>query len=301
MTMLSAMRASLIKVLIIGLCALALSGCSALRIGYNQGPTLAWWWLDSYLDFDDQQAPRVKAALQRWFDWHRATQLPEYARLLADAQVQMLQPVTAAQLCRWNDELRARVDVALVQALPAAAELAPTLSVAQLAHLERKYRDSNEAFTADFLQDGADDRLKASVKRAVERAETLYGRIDERQRQLIASGVAASPFDAALWLGERQAVQAETLRTLRRLSAPGAAADPETARAALQALVQRVLQPQLPVYKAYRQRLTDYNCALSAQLHNSTTPAQRQAARNKLKGWEDDLRALAAQPAARDL
>ena len=33
-------------------------------------------------------------------------------------------------------------------------------------------------------------------------------------------------------------------------------------------------------------------------MHNATTPAQRQAARDTLKGWEDDLRALAAQPAA---
>jgi hypothetical protein len=32
-------------------------------------------------------------------------------------------------------------------------------------------------------------------------------------------------------------------------------------------------------------------------LHNSTTPAQRQAARNKLRGWEEDLRALATQKA----
>jgi hypothetical protein len=28
-------------------------------------------------------------------------------------------------------------------------------------------------------------------------------------------------------------------------------------------------------------------------MHNLTTPAQRQHARGKLKGWEDDLRVLA--------
>jgi len=51
-------------------------------------------------------------------------------------------------------------------------------------------------------------------------------------------------------------------------------------------------------YRSYQQRLTDYNCSFIAQLHNSTTPAQRQVARNKLKGWEEDLRTLAAQKAA---
>ena len=35
-------------------------------------------------------------------------------------------------------------------------------------------------------------------------------------------------------------------------------------------------------------------------MHNAMTPAQRQAARDKLKGWEDDLRALSASAAGND-
>jgi len=33
-------------------------------------------------------------------------------------------------------------------------------------------------------------------------------------------------------------------------------------------------------------------------MHNLMTPAQRRNARDKLKGWEDDLRALAGATAA---
>jgi hypothetical protein len=50
-----------------------------------------------------------------------------------------------------------------------------------------------------------------------------------------------------------------------------------------------------PAYRDYLQRLTDYNCALVAGLHNSTTPEQRRHGLERLKGWEEDLRALAAQ------
>jgi len=32
-----------------------------------------------------------------------------------------------------------------------------------------------------------------------------------------------------------------------------------------------------------------------AKLHNSTTPEQRRHGLERLRGWEDDLRALAAQ------
>ena len=275
-----------------------LGGCSAVRIGYNQAPTLAWWWFDGYMDFDAEQSPKVKDALNQWFAWHRATQLPDYANLLAAAQVQVLQPATPQQVCRWSDDVRLRLAAAFAQGIPLAVDLLPGLKPEQLAHLERRYRKSNRDFQEAFLQQDSNDRLDAAVKRTIDRAEMLYGRLDERQRQLVAAGVAASPFDAEVWFAERQAVQGETLQTLSRLSAGGPArADRESNLAGLQALAARVQRATPGPYRSYQQRLTEYNCAFIAQLHNSTTPAQRQTARNKLKGWEEDLRALAAQKA----
>ena len=56
------LRSPLTRVLIIGFSLLLLSGCSALRLGYNNGPQLAWWWLDNYVDFSSEQAPPAKRA-----------------------------------------------------------------------------------------------------------------------------------------------------------------------------------------------------------------------------------------------
>ena len=292
------MRASTAKAAIIGGCLLALlllGGCSAVRVGYNQAPTLAWWWLDGYMDFDATQAPKVKDTLAQWFAWHRSTQLPDYADLLAAAQQQVMQPATPAQVCRWNDDLRVRLNAAFAQGVPLAADLLPLLKPAQLAQLERRYRKSNLEFEEDFLQQ-PDERQKAAIKRTVDRAEMLYGRLDDNQRRLIAAGVAASPFDPAAWYAERQALQSQTLQTLARLTAGGPArADRESNLAGLKALADRVLRAPPGPYRDYQQRLTDYNCEFIARLHNSTTPKQRLAARDRLHGWEEDLRVLAAQ------
>jgi hypothetical protein len=297
--MFKAMRLRPVKAWIIG-CALGaaalLSGCSAVRVGYDQAPTLVWWWLDGYLDFDAPQAPAVKDALAQWFAWHRASQLPDYADLLAAAQVQVLQPATPAQVCRWSDELRARAETALMQAVPPAAELLPRIGAAQLEHLQQRYRKSNREFEQDFLQADPDERRAAAIERTVDRAEMLYGRLDKRQRELIAAGVEGSPFDPAAWLAERREVQAQVLQTLARLTAGGPArADHASNLAGLQALAQRLLRAPPGPYRDYQRRLTDYNCAFIARLHNSTTPAQRQHARGKLAGWEEDLRVLAAR------
>jgi hypothetical protein len=82
------------------------------------------------------------------------------------------------------------------------------------------------------------------------------------------------------------------LQTLRRLVAEKA--DNDRVVAALRALAERSERSSDPAYRAYQQRLTDYNCGFAARIHNAMSPAQRQAARDRLKGWEDDLRALAA-------
>jgi hypothetical protein len=301
-TTFSAMRISIAKVRIIGLwlaCSVLLAGCSVVRVVYDQAPTLVWWWLDGYMDFNAEQAPRVKVAVNQWFEWHRKTQLPDYARLLAVAQEQVLRPATPEQVCRWNDELRARLATAIAYGVPLAADLLSGLTAEQLAHLQRKYQKSNQGFQEEFLQAKADERLKAAVRRTLDRAEMLYGRLDDRQRQLLSEGVAASPFDPALWLAERQALQSETLKTLKQLMASAPTpAERQADLARLEALSARLLRTPSGPYRAYQQRLTEYNCVLLAQFHNSTTPAQRQLARGKLKGWEDDLRALSTQPLA---
>ena len=285
---------SLVKHAIIGWLALALMGCSAVRLGYNNGPQLAWWWLDGYVDFSREQAPLAKQGIERWFEWHRATQLPDYAAVLADAGSKVLEPTTAAQACRWQARARDALDPALDRAIELAADLVPGLGEPQLRHLEQRYAKGNDEMRGDFLQPDPALRKRESVKRTVERAERLYGSLDEPQKRLIEVGVAASPFNPELWLAERQRRQRDTVQLLRRLLAERA--DRDQRLAAMRMLALRTERSPDPEYRVYQLRLAEYNCAFAARIHNATTPAQRQQARDTLKGWEEDLRALVAPP-----
>ncbi len=280
-----------------GLCLLlacSLAACSSVRLAYNNGSQLAWWWIDGYADFSSEQAPAVKQGLDRLFAWHRATQLPELAGLLASAQGPVLEPTTAAAACRWQEQVRDKLEPTLQRALQLAGEQLPGLAEAQFKHIEQRYAKGNDEMRREFLQPDAAERQAESVKRAVERAERLYGSLGDAQRRIINDGVAASPFNPELWLAERQRRQRDVLQTLRRLAIERA--DAEQRLAALRALMQRVEKSPNPEYRVYQIKLGDYNCSFAAQIHNATTPAQRQRARDTLKGWEDDLRALAPAP-----
>lgn len=288
---------SRVKTLIIGvLLSLLLGGCSAIRLGYDNGSQLAWWWIDGYFDFSSEQAPQVKKALDRWFEWHRSSQLPQYAAFLASSQQQALEPTTAAQACAWQEKARELLEPSFARAVQEFADIVPSMGEPQFKALEQRYAKSNEEMRSEFLNPDPAERLRESIKRTVERTERIYGRLGEAQIKVISAGVSASPFNPELWLAERQRRQRDTLQTLRKLVADKA--DRETRVAVLRAWAQRAEKSSNPEYRAYQLKLTEYNCNLAAQVHNSTTPAQRQKARDNLRGWEEDLRVLAAgQPA----
>jgi hypothetical protein len=272
-----------------------LGGCSALRLAYNQGPEIAYWWLDGYADFDVLQKPRVRQAIGDWFAWHRRTQLPDYAALLVRAEADVAGDVKPEEVCRLASDVRERLVLAFEPAVPALAAIAPTLSDEQLQHIERRFAKVNDDFRDDYLQDSAEERQRAAVKRTVERTEMLYGPLERAQRERIVRGIAGSPFDPDVWLAERKARQADILATLRWLSTDKPA--PDEARAALRALGQRIATSPHAAYRSYEKTLTLYNCQLAADVHNLSTPAQRHTAAKRLKGYENDVRALIAQDA----
>ena len=284
------------KLLIIGSALVLAAGCSTLRVAYSSGPTLAWWQLDGWIDADRQQAPQVKAALERLFAWHRSTQLAPTAALLADAREQVLHPVTPEGVCRWNAQAQALLEPALARALDEAADLVPLLTEANLKAMLAKGAREIAEDREKFLQVDAGERHAESFKRTRDRFERIYGRLDEPQLAVLRAGVAELPLDPARWLAEREQRQQQTVATLRRLVAERAGREQRVA--ALRVGRGDGAFGQRAQRRAQQQRLAEANCALSARLHNATTPAQRERARANLQGWESDLRAVMRPPAS---
>ena len=72
--------------------------------------TLAWWWLDRRLAFDDAQAPRARRALTQWLDWHRRhpLALAEDVALIEEIAREASADTGRTWLCRWWQRLRER-------------------------------------------------------------------------------------------------------------------------------------------------------------------------------------------------
>ena len=292
----TAMRlSSAAKRLIIGLAVVVLSACSLVRVSYDNGPALAVWWLDGYLDLDDAQEAAARSLLRDWFAWHRGTQLPEYARWLATWRERAGSEVSGEEVCRWTMQAREALWTATERALPAGAQMLPTLKPAQLDHLVAEMADKLADERRERAQPSAEARRAAALERAVDRAEQLYGTLTDAQQRLLAEGLARSPMDAARWLDDREQRQRRFVDELRRART---LTDDAARLAALRVAARALSQPGDAEAAALQARWQAHGCEMSARLHASTTPAQRQHLRERLSAWEEDVRALAASGAS---
>lgn len=255
-----------------------------------------WWQVDGWLDTDRGQATQVRGAIDRWFAWHRSTQITPTVALLAEAREQMLQPTTPEAVCRLNARARSLLEPATARAIDEAADLLPLMTEANLKAMETKGAEDRAEDREKFLQADPAARRTEQLDRARKRFERLYGRLAEPQLAVLREGLAELPLDPERWLAEREQRQRQTLATLRRLQAERAPRDERVA--ALGAMLGQSMQSADPARRAQQQRLTEANCALVARVHNAATPQQRAKARDTLKAWEDDLRSLQTAPAS---
>lgn len=271
----------------------ALQACSAIKIAYNQATELAFWRLDGYLDFTEAQTAPVRQALAGVHQWHRQTQLPAYVGALQKWQAWMPGELEEAQACELVEEVRTRLLAISERSEAAALPFVATLEPQQLDHLKRKFSKLNAEYRDDFLDGTPQALLDKRVKKAVSRAEMLYGTLEAKQVALIRSRLMQSPFDARVSLAEHQRRQQDALRTLAPLIAGQSTL--EQVRPALRGYFERAVNSPDPAYRRYQAQLTQDGCKTLAELHNSTTAAQRASAVQTLKGYEQDLKILVAQ------
>lgn len=280
---------------IIGLLSLlvALAGCSTVRLGYSTLPDVAYWWLDGYLDFNDQQEPRVKDDIARIHAWHRTNELPQIVGVLERMERVAAAEATPEQVCAFEPDLRRRWLALREQLEPAMVGHAVTLNAAQLAHLERKYASNVREFERDWLKLPPAEQLDKRLKQTQDRLEMVYGTLGDNQRAAVRQFLERTPFRGQQILQERRRRQQDTMAVLRKLSAGSVPQD--EARATVRGLLDRMLTSPDPAYRAYQEALRLETCRLVAQVHNGSTAAQREHAVRRLRGWQRDLQELAGR------
>lgn len=281
--------------------ALAVAGCSTIRFGYDKLPFLAGWEIDRYLDLASEQEAIADRQLRAVQAWHRKAQLPKYAVLLKQIEAEVAQvdaPMTAERIADWRRAALATWPELVDHLAPGVAELAVTLTPAQLDHFEKALAEANRKIETEyFVGKPAKTLREARIKRSRERAESFLGPLNGPQLARVAQraddeGTLATSHWWALRL-PRQRILVELFRDLASRRPPIDEATART-RTALLSLV----QPTDPVLRARAQAAEDAGDRYQAGMLAETSVVQRRHLVERLRGYGSDLDRLMAVAAA---
>lgn len=278
--------------LLIALVALA-AGCSTVRFTYNHGDTLLYWWLNAYLDLDSDQAGWVKQDIDQLFQWHRKTQLRDYAQLLGKFQQQLAGNPSQADLLADYRDIKTRTELLAFKALPELADLARSVKPDQIAQMEQKFAKNNEEFRKKFMSGDQEKQHKARFKKSMDQFELWFGHFSSEQEATLRKASDARPLDNEIWLQERKLRQQKIIALLRRVQQEKL--NKEQAMAAIHALLREFFdRMEAPERKQFFDAYMDNTSKYILTAIRIATPAQKAHAHKRMLGWIDDFNALAA-------
>jgi len=281
------------KLVILGLAAMLLA-CTAARIGYNNGEMITYWWLDSYVDFEDQQKPWVKSHIDELFAWHRKTQLQEYVRLLSGLQRADFATITKADLLADYDAASANVMTITGRAAPDLADLALSLTPDQIANIQEKLDKNNDKFRKDYLRGSVQERQDFRYRRMMKQADYWFGDFSKAQAEQLRTLSDARPLNNELVLADRELREQKLLALLRQIhdTKPTREQAAQWIRAYVAAAMGHFGNKDMQAYFAASHGA---DAELVAQMMHMATPDQKRHFIDTLQDWITDFNRLMAK------
>lgn len=268
-----------------GLLLVLVTGCSSTRFFYNRLDFLVPWYLSGYVDLDHGQRELLEDRVDAFLGWHRRSELPRYAELLARAERSLDSPVTPAvvealAISAEGEWLRLRD-----RALDELIVVGEALDEDQIAAFIGTLRERQEEYEEKYLDRDDAQYLEEACDRLVDNLEDYLGRLGRAQERRICTRLEDLRRSDAAWLAERQR-WVDWLETVLQRG-PGWQAE----------LRHRVADWADTVAPGYR-RIHDHNAALIyravAAAVEGRSERQDRHLRRKLAGLREDFTSLSA-------
>ena len=172
------------KYLLIGIAALLLSGC-ILRFVYNQLDWIIPWYVNRFIDLNDDQEAMFEKKLKEQLKWHRVTQLPEYSKSLKEVGAAIQNGLTMEDLDRFHITMRGYWRDLVRHIGPDIAGILSTASDEQLDEMLKKFEERHEKFREEYIDQPEEELRKKKVARMTQFLKFCMGGLNEKQEQIV--------------------------------------------------------------------------------------------------------------------
>lgn len=225
---------------------LVLTACSLATVAYNNAGVLVTYQVNEYFDLSPTQEEWVRLRANKFLDWHRASELPQYRRVLNEARAKAETGMTVGEVeAAYRDGRNAFMRVA-DRMLPDIADFLVQLDPQQIQHLEDKLARDNEKLARE-MKGGEEALLKKRLERYEQRFKDWMGELSAAQREEIRTAVSAMKPLEEYRIADRRTRQADFIALLK--SKPDAVSMQRELRQMM------MTQPELKRAAAYRDEL----------------------------------------------
>ena len=167
---------------------LFMSGCSS-KLAYNNLNWLIYWYMDDYVELNDQQEAIFDKRLEQWIDWHRSEEMPRYiAHLNAVRNDLNDDSLTESRLLSHYEKATAHWQRLRAEITPELANMAQKLSDEQVirlfAALEKDNKES-ESSIKEIDEKSPEEQAKQRIEDLREDMSSRIGALTDEQKAII--------------------------------------------------------------------------------------------------------------------
>ncbi len=206
-----------IRVFLVVLLSLHVSGCSIVSVGYNHADTYLRYSINSYATFNDAQKETIKHEVDIFMLWHRKNMLPEYVDFLQQLQ----RTAQSGEQLKREDATRFRIGVhalyvkIMQPTVRPAAKLLSRLDSAQIEELITSFDKANKKRREKLLGGSPDEQMRKRAERTIDTLENLVGGFSDEQLEKIRGMSNSLPPVSLIYINTREDNQAQMIALLK--------------------------------------------------------------------------------------
>jgi hypothetical protein len=230
----------------------SLAGCSAVSLVYGQASWLVGDYLAALADLDQAQHNALVKQMESVHQWHRRSELPEYAGLLNDAISALDGGLTMEETQALYGRGLTHYQRLLGKVSAGIAPVYVNLRAEQIVTLEDNLNERDADFKEQYASTDLSERKEKRRERILERVENVIDDLSDAQKAMLATKSDAFPDSGPLWYDYRVVQQIRFLALLKEKRDAGT--------------IRQHLQAWLVDGTGRGERLTQYSAKLKHQI-----------------------------------
>ena len=262
-----------------------LVGCSSTTFIYNRIDFLLPWYLESYVDLNQEQRQKLNELLEPFFEWHREEELPKYVKIIEDFESILDEKIELASIEAITHEVEQSwfrlEDNMIAWVIPMTRELSNEQIAEFLQTMQTKTAQNENKYLSRNLQTYQND----NYKRIRKNLRRFIGGMNKDQLDLIDIASKEMIRVDGQWIDNRKAL-IENLKVILKRG-DGWELD-----------LENITHRDDKVASNYRRTYShniEVNERLFVEILNSRTEKQDKKLRSQLLRYKTDIKTLIAQ------